>query len=510
MKILITEKQYKRILKEQNGFVEIDPDYALAGYVGINSPMGAVLVPNGTSVNLYTDQTESDDFANFKKWRNTKWEWWIPNKNQLKRMLGLDKGKGPTVSKFKLPDGKIYIAKFGNYEWKNESDSPKPDAWRFENYVDSNGNVYQPPKSPKPLIDSEIKTAIVTIGAIIGSILFPEAALAIGLVAGSYETYEHLRRSEKGYAAITAALTLLPFVPYSAKLAKYLKKVNVDDLIVKMRTNSQITEDEFNFLKNLSDDSQYLSQIESASQKIIEVEKDVSDFINTYKTISGEDSYKNLLKSYIQNKINKNQFINNVKSPSLPKGIVSFGSTKFTNEDDFIEFIKNKFPMSNEEAVEFIKNYSKTGRNANRDFYQMGYSWASGDNIKVATILKYKIKPPVGEFLYHGTASERLPSIIKRGLDNSISPKPLNPGTMPTKLGEGVTTATGDIRKAFTYSKGSSDATKTKPVIIRFPNENNEPVTFFSTHKAITPNKLEFSFDDGKTWVKDPTPYLNK
>jgi len=184
---------------------------------------------------------------------------------------------------------------------------------------------------------------------------------------------------------------------------------------------------------------------------------------------------------------------------------LDLNSMEFTNEEDLINFVKEKYPMTQEEAQQFIMDYSKsTGKNPTREFNAMGWSFAGGDDIKVATFLKYNIQPPTAKYLYHGTASERLPSIIEKGLDNSVSPKPLNLGSMPTNLGEGITTATGDLKKATTYSKTSAQATNSQPVIVRFENEKKHPITYFNKHDAIPPNKLEYSFDNGLTWVKNP------
>jgi hypothetical protein len=184
---------------------------------------------------------------------------------------------------------------------------------------------------------------------------------------------------------------------------------------------------------------------------------------------------------------------------------LDLNSMEFTNEEDLINFVKEKYPMTEEESQQFIMDYSRsTGKNPTREFNAMGWSFAGGDYIKVATFLKYNIQPPTAKYLYHGTASERLPSIIEKGLDNSVSPKPLNLGSMPTNLGEGITTATGDLKKATTYSKTSAQATNSQPVIVRFENEKKYPITYFNKHDAIPPDKLEYSFDNGLTWVKNP------
>jgi hypothetical protein len=176
----------------------------------------------------------------------------------------------------------------------------------------------------------------------------------------------------------------------------------------------------------------------------------------------------------------------------------------FTSEDDFVNYLKEKYPMSEDEASNFLHYYAKnTGRNPNHDFYSYGYSWAMQDYVKVAIVLKYRIKPPVGKYLYHGTSSDVIPAILEKGLDNSFG-KVMNQGSMPY-LGPGKTTATGDINKATTYSKSSAEKSGSNPVLIRFENTENKPITFFDAHPSVNAENLEFSFDGGKTWTKDPT-----
>jgi len=170
--------------------------------------------------------------------------------------------------------------------------------------------------------------------------------------------------------------------------------------------------------------------------------------------------------------------------------------------ESFKQQMKSKYPMSLEEAREYLKTYYKTtGKDPIREYNKLKLNFPQGDEVWVATALKNNIKPPVGKYLYHGTSTSNLKNISSRGLDNSLG-QTANVGSMSSNLGKGVTTATGDIDAATIFARSTAKSTKGKELIVRFPNVNKHELTFFNKHEAINPKMLEYSLDGGSTWTK--------
>jgi hypothetical protein len=167
--------------------------------------------------------------------------------------------------------------------------------------------------------------------------------------------------------------------------------------------------------------------------------------------------------------------------------------------DSFKKSIKKEHPMSEDDAIKFLKNYNG---DYHSDFIKLGFDLPHQDVTLTAAVLKNKIKVPVGEHLYHGTTSKNLENILKNGLDNSKG-STINPGgVMSDNLGKNITTATGDINYAKRFSELSANKTNGKEVILRFKNSNNQNLTFIGQHPSIDGKYLEYSLDGGKTWMK--------
>jgi hypothetical protein len=167
--------------------------------------------------------------------------------------------------------------------------------------------------------------------------------------------------------------------------------------------------------------------------------------------------------------------------------------------DSFKKSIKKEHPMSEDDAIKFLKNYNG---DYHSDFIKLGFDLPHQDVTLTAAVLKNKIKVPVGEHLYHGTTSKNLENILKNGLDNSKG-STINPGgVMSDNLGKNITTATGDINYAKRFSELSANKTNGKEVILRFKNSNNQNLTFIGQHPSIDGKYLEYSLDGGKTWIK--------
>lgn len=168
----------------------------------------------------------------------------------------------------------------------------------------------------------------------------------------------------------------------------------------------------------------------------------------------------------------------------------------------FKNAIKKQYPMSKDEAYKFIQQKIKEGIDPYDVFMKKGYGFPMSDDVLVATVLKNNIEVPVGKYLYHGTTTTVLPSISKKGLDNSLG-KALNPGgSMPDVLGKGVCTASGDLDYAKSFAGFSAESTKGKEVILRFKNTKKYNMGYAGAHPAVAPNLLEYSYDNGKTWIK--------
>jgi len=226
----------------------------------------------------------------------------------------------------------------------------------------------------------------------------------------------------------------------------------------------------------------------SLGQKLKPIEIKVAEQIAKYKELIKKEF--ETLKKRIP-KSNKSKVVSNV--------VKDFTEGSF---EEFKNYIKQKYPMSEDEAKKFLVGYQKeTGKNPIMVYNKMKLDLAEGDMVWVATALKYNIKPPVLKYLYHGTSGKSLASIAKNGLDNSMG-QVTNQGMLTNNLGKGVTTATGNIDAAKTFSESTASKMGGKPVIVRFPNVNEHPITFFYRHEAVDPKLLEYSYDGGRTWIR--------
>jgi hypothetical protein len=157
---------------------------------------------------------------------------------------------------------------------------------------------------------------------------------------------------------------------------------------------------------------------------------------------------------------------------------------------------------TDQEAADFIKAAQKNYTKSDDIMYDYinRRNWGFPNNLRaVAHIIKNDLHPPINSYMYHGTTSTRLKDIMSRGLDNSLGDE-LNPGVM-TRLNKGETTAAGDIDYARGFARTSAEKTKGSPVILRFPNVNNYDIGYIGEHAS--PSKLEYSLDDGTTWLTD-------
>jgi len=196
------------------------------------------------------------------------------------------------------------------------------------------------------------------------------------------------------------------------------------------------------------------------------------------------------------------------KTVSEKPVITTNNTTTFTNSEDYLNDLMTKYPISEEEAVKFIQEYSKTVGDPYQAYNMLGHGFvgstktAGSDIQKLATALKYNAKAPVGEYLYHGTSSSNLDNILKNGLDNSLGAPTNTGGTMPDVLGAGQTTATGDLNYAKNFSDISSQSSGGNPVLIRFKNTEGLDVGYIGANKAVPAKEIEYSLDGGNTWVK--------
>jgi len=190
-------------------------------------------------------------------------------------------------------------------------------------------------------------------------------------------------------------------------------------------------------------------------------------------------------------------------SKSKPTVKLSNEISNVRTVDDYINKVKESFPMTEDEAMSYIQSYVRNGGNPNNDFNKLGLGTPGGDDIKMAIFLKNKelIPPlPIGEYLYHGTDTRALNNIKKTGrLENVLGPE-ANKGALARV--DGKTTATGDISKATTYSLTTSQEYGSEPILLRFDNTTNEKINYFSLHDAVDAKRLEYSSDGGKTWQK--------
>jgi hypothetical protein len=173
--------------------------------------------------------------------------------------------------------------------------------------------------------------------------------------------------------------------------------------------------------------------------------------------------------------------------------------SKVRTIDDYIQKVKDNFPMTEDEAYSFLKNYNG---DYFRDFSEFRVGGPKGDYIKVATFIKNKnfISAPIGEYLYHGTDSQTVDSVISSGwLDNSMGVE-INPGALGQVTKK--TTAAGDINTSKIYASSTARQKGTQEVLLRFNNVNNEPITFFAHYDRVPASQIEKSLDGGETWTK--------
>lgn len=173
--------------------------------------------------------------------------------------------------------------------------------------------------------------------------------------------------------------------------------------------------------------------------------------------------------------------------------------SKVRTVDDYIRTVKDNFPMTEDQAINFLKNYKG---DLFQDFSEFRVGFPKDDYVKVASFLKNKnfISAPIGEYLYHGTDSKTVDDIIASGwLDNSLGVE-INPGSLGQILKK--TTATGDINTAKIYASSTARQKGTEQVLLRFDNLNNEPITFFAHVPRVPVSQIEKSLDGGKTWTK--------
>lgn len=193
---------------------------------------------------------------------------------------------------------------------------------------------------------------------------------------------------------------------------------------------------------------------------------------------------------------NTGQFVNNIVNPLAGVKNPFSKSAKFSSTPEFINSIKSN--MSTEEATKYIQSLP--------DYYQswnsLGHGFMGNTPIeKVAYMIKNNIKSPVPEYIYHGTSSANLESILNNGLNSSLG-KETNRGIIASSNTPGFL-GVGNIEDATAFAHGAADVSSSKPVIFRLKNDKGLTTNFNGvvTHPPIN-SGYEYSLDMGKNWIK--------
>ena len=206
----------------------------------------------------------------------------------------------------------------------------------------------------------------------------------------------------------------------------------------------------------------------------------------------GVKAIKNSKQAKKLNKVLENLTAKDIKYVNLQDQIDDIvKNSSFKTEDEALDYLKDLAKKENKDVYDLLETYSKRGFG-----FRGSNPWAA------AEVIKSDLNPYISPYLYHGTSDARLKSILELSLDNSKGKAINTGGAMADVLGGGWTTAAGDMAYAKTFSELSADATKGKPVILRFKNKNKENLGFLGSHPAVKGKGIEYSFDGGKTWNK--------
>ena len=330
----------------------------------------------------------------------------------------------------KFEQGLLSVANMGPVEFKNENltqEEAKQESTPL--------NILQPLSVPAKMVQSAYKENYTLKDAIKG------------------------KQNNAGFLedVVTDPLNLVGIGLWS-KLSKVGKFAKIEDAyqvvnglskeeaILKLETiakESDIAKGSITSMENSVDDLNKVTQTIDEENKIAQNMEGQSELPENINDKSLTEEVKELRKDMKEREMNNKKSTKEIKTEN-----------SYTTPDEFYSTLKPD--MTPEQASEFLKNYNGSieGDLSVLGHNSLGAVSNNESTLRTAYLLKNKIRMPEAPYLYHGTTMKNFEKISSSGLDNSLGTIK-NPGAMSENLGEGITTATGDIESAKRFSQSS-------------------------------------------------------